>query len=205
MTEEKPIKATPIINNFIGDTAKNIRRSAWIALIESLLTLTFGIIIILDPVGTLSLIIYIISFILILRGLYVTILYFINDGTRDLLNNSLLSGIISVILGLILLTSGLEIAVFFRIIIGIWIIYDSLTRLNLSIKLHSLNIKSWPTLLTFSLIMLILGFILVFVPGSTLSLLGYLIATSGLFGIIGDIIFLLRLKEFTEKFSHFSK
>ena len=66
--------------------------------------------------------------------------------------STLLSGVISILVGITVLVMGEEIANVFRIVIGIWMIYESLVRINTSIKLHAANIQAWKYILIAALV-----------------------------------------------------
>ena len=76
-------------------------------------------------------------------------------GQNDLFNNGLLSGVISVLIGVALLIVGEDIAHVFRVVIGVIITYESLVRINTASKLSVAKIDAWKYILIVALVMLL--------------------------------------------------
>lgn len=192
-------QSTPITTNHFSSSLK---RSGWISVIESLLTVVIGILIIIEPDWTLKITSYLIGGILSVRGLFLIVNYFIEKGYNNFFNNNLLSGVVSLLVGLIFLFTGQNLLSFFRLALGAIIIYCALSRINLSIKLHSASIKNWFIPLILSLVSLILGSFLLFNENSAILLAGWFLIISGLFNTISDIFYIQdisRLADFFDK------
>ena len=57
---------------------------------------------------------------------------------------------------------GEDIANIFRIVVGIFLIYESLVRVNTAIKLNNAGISIWKYVLLLAIIMLVLGVFVTF-------------------------------------------
>ena len=105
----------------------------------------------------------IISFVLggffILIGAYQVISYFLSGGKYDFYDNSLIYGIIIIVVGVVTLVYSETISSILRIIIGIWILYSSLIRMNLAFKLKSMELGVWGPSFILAGIMFICGMI----------------------------------------------
>lgn len=187
-----------IIKRPIDHISDNLKKSAWSAILESLITMILGILLIAWPDIVIKVVAYVVGIFLIIKGAYQIINYFIIKGQNDFFNNSLLAGVISALIGLTLLLIGEEIANVFRIVIGVWMIYESLVRINTSIKLHAANISTWKYTLIFALMMLILGVFVTFYNGAVLTLIGWMMILAGLIGILGDIMFIQHVNNIIE-------
>lgn len=188
-----------IIKRPIEKAGGNLKESAWMAVIESLATAIVGVFLIAWPDAVLKAIAYVVGIFFAVKGGYQIINYFLVKGQNDFFNNGLLSGVVSVLIGIAALLIGEEIAHVFRVIVGIWLIYESLSRINTAIKLHSAGISAWRYILVLSLIMLVFGIFITFYSGAVIALIGWMMVITGIIGIIGDIMFIQYVNVIIEK------
>ncbi|MBQ6593894.1 DUF308 domain-containing protein [Candidatus Saccharibacteria bacterium] len=191
--------AVEIIKRPIEQIGASIKKSAWFAVIESIVILIFGILLIAWPDITVVVISNILGAIFILSGIYRIINYFIVRGQKDFFNNSLLFGVISVLVGIAAIVVGEDIANAFRIIIGIWMVYESLVRVNTAIKLQAVGVKSWSYILIIALAMLALGVFVTFNNGAVMQLIGWMMVVTGIIGIVGDVMFIQQVNDVITK------
>ena len=184
-----------IIKHPIEEVGVNLKKTAWFSIAESLAILIFGILIVVWPNITVQVIANILGGVFIISGIYQIINYFVVKGQQDFFNNSLLSGVLALILGIAALLIGEDLANIFRIVIGIWIVYESLVRINTAIKLHSVGIKSWQFVLIIALCMLVIGLFITFNAGAIMQLIGWMMIVSSIFGIVGDSIFIQNVNS----------
>ena len=177
----------------------DLKKSAWSAAIESLIVLIFGILLVVWPDITVVVIANILGAIFIVSGIYQIINYFVVKGHNDFFNNGLLFGVISVLVGIAAIVIGEDIANVFRVIIGIWMIYESLVRVNTSIKLQSAGIKTWSYILIIALMMLALGIFVTFNSGAIMQLIGWMMILTGIIGVVGDAMFIQQVNNVVEK------
>lgn len=194
-----------IIKRPIEKVSDNLKQSAWMAVIESLATALIGIFLVAWPDVVIKIIAYIVGVFFVVKGAYQVIDYFVVKGQNDFFNNGLLTGVISVLVGITALVMGEEIANVFRIVIGIWMIYESLVRMNTAIKLHAAGIQVWRYILILALIMLVLGVFVTFYSGAVVALVGWMMILVGIVGIVGDVIFIQYVNAIVEKLTGNSK
>ncbi|MBR2543108.1 DUF308 domain-containing protein [Candidatus Saccharibacteria bacterium] len=188
-----------IIKRPVENISGNLKQSAWTAIIESLATAILGIFLIAWPDTVLQVIAYVVGVFFVVKGAYQIINYFLVKGQNDFFNNGLLSGVIAVLIGITSLVIGEEIAHVFRVIIGIWLIYEALARINTAIKLHSAGINAWRYILILALVMLVFGVFITFYTGAVIALIGWTMVVTGLIGIVGDIMFIQHVNNIVEK------
>ncbi len=188
-----------IIKRPVEKISDDLKKSAWGAIIESLVTMILGVLLITWPDTVIKILAYIIGTFFVVKGAYQIINYFIVKGQNDFFNNNLLSGVVSVLIGIVALVMGQELVNVFRIIIGIWMIYESLVRINTAIKLNAAGIGAWKNILILALIMLVLGVFITFNTGAMLTLIGWIMIIVGLIGIIGDAMFMQYVNQVVEK------
>lgn len=193
----KAIKAE-VIKHPIEQIGATLKKSAWGGIVESILILIFGILMVVWPNITTVVIANILGAVLIVNGIYQIINYFVVKGQRDFFNNGLLIGVISLIVGIAAILIGDNIAQVFRVIIGIWMVYEALVRMNTALKLHAAGIKAWSYVLIIAICMLIVGIFVTFNAGAVIQLIGWMMIITGIFGIVGDVVFIQHINAVTD-------
>ena len=181
---------TEVIKKPIEKVSADLKKSAWSAAIESLLIIIFGILMVVWPDITTIVIANVLGAIFIVSGIYQIINYFVVKGQTDFFNNGLLIGVISLLIGIAAILIGENIAQVFRIIIGIWMIYEALVRMNTALKLYSAGIKAWSYILLIAICMLAVGIFVTLNAGAVIQLIGWMMILTGVFGIVGDTLFI---------------
>lgn len=190
---------TEVVKHPVQKIGCDLKKSAWAAAIESLVIMLFGILIVVWPGATIIVMANILGGIFIVSGIYQIINYFVVKGQNDFFNNGLLSGVVALLVGIAAIVIGEDIANIFRIIVGIWMIYEALVRANTAIKLHSAGVKIWSYLLCIAIVMLVLGLFVTFNTGAIIQLVGWMMIATGIIGIIGDIMFIQQVNTVVDK------
>lgn len=99
------------------------------------------------------------------------------------------------VIGIITIAYSETIGTIFRVIIGIWIIYSSLIRINLAMKLKAMDVKAWSYSLLLAVIMFVCGLFIAMNSGSVIVTIGIIIIVYSVIDIIEDIIFMKNVKE----------
>lgn len=188
-----------IIKRPVEQVGSEIKKNAWSAAIESLALLVLGVLFIIWPEEVNKFIAYFVGAFLIVRGGVQIVTYYMEKGQNDFFNNGLLSGVISVILGIAAIVIGEDIQHVLRVVIGIIIIYESLVRINVAVKLSSAGIKEWRVILIIALIMLVIGGFVTFNAGAITTLIGWMMIVAGVIGIVGDVMFIRHVNTVIEK------
>lgn len=174
---------------------KIMKKTGWGSLLVSIIFAILGIILINNPLGAIKTVSCILGTIFIVIGIYKIISYFITKGKYDLFNFDLAFGIIAIIIGLATIVYIKQIGTVLRIIMGIWIIYSSIMRINLSAKLKMIDSRMWIYCLVLAFVMLIAGTYILFTPNIILVTIGITILIYSILDIIESIIFLLNIKN----------
>lgn len=175
----------------------DIKRTAWTSAVESLAVLVMGILFTVWPDTMRTIIAYAVGAFFMIKGAYQIIDYFMVGGRNDFFNNGLLSGVISVIIGIAVFVVGDEIANVFRIILGIFLIYESLARINTAMKLQAAGIAIWKIVLVLALVVLVLGIFVTF--NNVVTVIGWMMIVAGIIGIIDDMMFIQHVNTVVEK------
>lgn len=186
-----------IIKRPVEQIGNDIKKSAWGAAFESIIIIVLGVLFIAWPETMVKVVSYIIGSFFIIKGAFQIINYFLAKGQNDFFNNDLLIGVISVLIGIAALVIGEDIANVFRVIVGIWLIYESLVRINTAIKLYSADIPVWKYVLILSLVILVFGIFVTF--NNITDVIGWMMIAAGIVGIIGDIMFIQQISLLIDK------
>ncbi|MBQ3263565.1 DUF308 domain-containing protein [Candidatus Saccharibacteria bacterium] len=186
-----------IIKRPLERVSGDVKKSAWTAIIESLAVLILGILFIAWPDTMIQIVAYIVGAFFIVKGAFQIINYFVEKGQQDFFNNNLLIGVISVLIGIAALAIGEDIATVFRIVVGIFLIYEALSRINTSIKLQAAGVPIWKYVLLLALVILVLGIFVTFNDVATV--IGWMMIIAGIVGIVGDIMFIQQVNNVVEK------
>ena len=177
---------------------KILNKNGWMSILESVVFAIIGIVLVLEPEGTVKFCAYILGIIFICSGVYKIINYALIKDKNDFYNYDVVYGIIAIIIGIITMIYSNTIGSIFRIIIGIWIIYSSLIRISSSLKLKSMDIKVWIYSFILAIIMLICGIYITLNSGAIVVTIGVIIITYSIIDIIEDIIFMNNIKKITK-------
>ena len=155
---------------------KIFKKSGLISILESLIIALLGIILIIEPEGTLEFITCSLGVIFILAGLYKIINYFLSKGKYNFYDYDLAHGLVACI-------------------IGIWIIYSAFIRIDLSVKFKAVNSNAWIFSLILSILMFICGLYVTINSGAILVTVGTIMVVYSIIDIIEAIIFMKNIKE----------
>ena len=190
-----------IIKHPAEQVGSNIKKLAWSAVMESLALIILGVLFIVLQDTIVKILAYLIGVFFLVKGGFQIISYYMEKGQNDLFNNGLLSGVISVLIGVALLLVGEDIANVFRVVIGVIIIYESLVRINTASKLSVAKINAWKYILVVALIMLVIGIFVTFNSGAVITLVGWMMIISGIIGIVGDAVFIQYVNKVVDAFA----
>ena len=191
-----------IVKRPIEQVSGDIKKSAWFAVIESLALVVLGILFIVLQDTIITILAYIVGAFLIVKGGFQIITYFMEQGQNDFFNNGLLSGVISVLIGITALFIGEDIANVFRVLLGVLIIYEALVRINTASKLATAKIGNWRYILIVALIMLAIGIFVTFYSGAVVTLVGWMMILAGIVGILGDVMFIQHVNGIVDQLTH---
>ncbi len=186
-----------VIKRPVEQVGNDIKKSAWFSVAESLAIIVLGVLFIVWPDFMAKIVSYLVGAFFIIKGAFQIINYFLEKGQNDFYNNELLVGVISVLIGITVLAMGGNIANLFRIVLGIWLVYESLVKINTAIKLSAVNMSIWKYVLLLALGIMALG-VFVIVNDVTV-VIGWMMIIAGLIGIVGDVLFIQKVDTLISK------
>ena len=133
------------------------------SIIFSVLLIIFGVIIIMNPAGTMTAFALIISIVMIITGLTNIFLFM---SLRDFKGSIyyLIEGGISIILGIMLLSSQSALENLLPLLVGFWIALKSVTAVVTAIEWKKRSYPAWKSLMTGGIIGILLALLIAAVP-----------------------------------------
>ena len=175
-----------------------IKRTAVVSIITSLIFAVLGIVMIANPEAAIEIVAAVLGITVIVIGAEI-ISYFVMKGNLDFFNYELIYGIVAILFGILIMTHSNTFASIVRIIIGIWIAYAGLMKINISFKLKSANISAWAIVLILSIISLLAGILVMFSNTSSIVILtAVVMIIYAIADIIDEIIFINNVDKILE-------
>ena len=174
---------------------KVLKKTGVTSLVTSIIFAILGIILIANPEGTIKFIVIILGVLFGLVGLYKIVNYIENKGKYDFYNNDIAYGVIAIVLGIVTICYSTQIGAIFRIIIGLWIVYSAILRINLSIKLKTIDSNVWIYSLIIALIMAFCGIFIICNSGAVIVTLGIVVVIYSVLDAIESIMFLNNVSK----------
>ncbi len=174
---------------------KVLKKTGVTSLVTSIIFAILGIILIANPEGTIKFIAIILGVLFGLVGLYKIVNYIENKGKYDFYNNDIAYGVIAIVLGIVTICYSTQIGAIFRIIIGLWIVYSAILRINLSIKLKTIDSNVWIYSLIIALIMAFCGIFIICNSGAVIVTLGIVVVIYSVLDAIESIMFLNNVSK----------
>lgn len=141
-----------------------IKRTFNVSLITSIIFVIVGLFLFIKPDTTISLISYVFGGVLLLMGLINVYKYFSSNNKLNMFSFDLAYGVLLVIAGLFLIIDTSIFAKVINIILGIWIIVNSITKFQYGIVLKKVKNSDWGYTIFVSLLSFFWGILLLVNP-----------------------------------------
>lgn len=141
-----------------------IKRTFNVSLITSIIFVIVGLFLFIKPDTTISLISYVFGGVLLLMGLINVYKYFSSNNKLNMFSFDLAYGVLLVIAGLFLIIDTSIFAKVINIILGIWIIVNSITKFQYGIVLKKVKNSDWGYTIFVSLLSFLWGVLLLVNP-----------------------------------------
>lgn len=167
-----------------------LKKTGWNALLTSIVFAILGIVLIMNPEGTVKVVSYILGTMFIIIGSYKIVNYMSNKEKYNFYNYDMSFGIIAILIGIITICFSNEIGRLFGILIGVWIVYSSIIRIDMSFKLKTAESNIWLYSLIIAIAMLIAGIYVICNAGVIVVTIGIVILIYAILDIIESVMFL---------------
>ena len=175
------------------------KKAAWTATLESIVTIILGVLLAAWPNTIVRIIAYLVGGFLLIKGGFVVASYIFSKEQKKGINGELILGILTFLVGIVIFVVGEEISHIFRVIVGVWIIYEGLVRMSNAMSLRSADVVNWSAVMAISIIMLIFGLFITFFDGAMVFLIGWFLIITGLIGLFSDVMFMQNASAIMEK------
>jgi len=168
-----------------------LKRGTIINLISTLMLLIIGIILVKNPVITLNIVTYTIQTILVVWGIITIVNYVRVESKHDIFSFGFVQGVVCILLALFLIVNPKIIASILPICIGVWMVFGSLSRIQVAIKLNSWGHRTSILYILIAVFMFAIGLVVICNPFRTATIvvqaLGFGIITYSVLDIICGI------------------
>lgn len=134
------------------------------SIVMSLLLITLGILLVFYSEVTIISISYVIGGILIAIGVLAILKFIKNANSKNPDSLDIVYGMVSIILGILVITHPSAIASFIPLVIGIMIMINSGTKLQYALELKANKNKIWKSTMVIAIISAVCGVLLLFNP-----------------------------------------
>lgn len=143
----------------------SFKKSRWFPLVVGLVSIVFGILLLLTPQARMESIALFIGIAIALYGLFSVVVAIMNRDNKKLFLTDLLFGIVLIVLAILVFANLALIGKYLPTLVGFLMILSSLAEIVRSFSLKSGGLKSWWLGIVPALIVLILGFVFLLKPG----------------------------------------
>ena len=174
-----------------------------ISIISSLLLFLFGLVLAVNAEGFIKSITVAIGVVLLLIGVFPVIDYFRYRKEGLGASVGLISGIFSIVCGLMLLINEDLLMILIPVFIGVWMIINGINKIQVSFEIKDLGEKSWVITFIYSILIMVLGgyFIVNPISGATTvtSFIGIILCIYAVLDIIDCVIIKVKVKSFKKE------
>lgn len=175
------------------------------SLVSSILFFVFGLLLFLQADAVIKTVSVMIGIILVGLGIVPIVNYFKTRNAGFFSNTGLLYGIFSVVAGFIILFNSDILATIIPILSGVWVIVNSVNKIQISMELRDEKVDFWIVSFIFSLLMLVVGAFLIINPlKSSLYVtqtIGIVIMVYAALDIIDTIVIKVKAKKVAKDIS----
>ncbi len=181
-----------------------IKRTFNTNLVISFFFVVIGLFLFIKPDTTISVISYSIGGILLASGLYSCYKYFSVQSIGNVFNFELVYGVLLSLGGIFLIFNPHALASLFPIILGLWIIVNSVTKFQYALVLKRVKNEDWVYTCLISVLTLIWGIVLLYNPFESALLItqiiGIFIIVYAVLDIVDNFIIRKNLKDILDVF-----
>ena len=168
-----------------------LKKIAYTSLIQDLIVLLFAVILLNMQGFIFDIIAIFIGAFFIFKGIVDICRYAISKGLSDLYKNELVFGLISILLGFLIIIARNAFGWLINTCIAIFIIYGAVKNLDFSMKMKSLGINMWLAMAVISVLMIIFGIYILLNKNILVSAYAIYLIIYSIMDIVESILFIL--------------
>ncbi len=178
---------------------KNLK---WNLILMSLLYLALGVFLLMMPGMALNVVCYALGAVVLVCAAVQLISYFTMERSIFKSQLTLISGLICLALGLFLIVRSDIVIRILPIVFGLFVIFDSLGRIQNALELRRCNYSSWKGLLLLAALSVVLGVVMIINPFATMETLvmaiGVILVVEGALNLISALYTALAVRRFAK-------
>ena len=176
-----------------------LKKGTIVNLISTLLFLIIGIVLATKPGTILNFVAYVMEVVLMLYGIITIVNYVRVESRNDVFSCGFVQGVVCILIGLFLIANPTLIVSILPICIGIWMIFGSLTRIQVAMKLSDWGCNASVWYILFSILMFTVGIVFICNPFTTMALIVQMLGIGIILYSILDAIQNIGIILFLEK------
>lgn len=168
------------------------------SIIISTLLILLAIVLILNPIQLLNTIMIILGVIVIVDGIWHIVSYFNEPAEFKAFSFELLEGIAEIVLGFIFILNPQWVISIIYLLIGIWIIFESIIKLQMSINLKDV-VDNWKIMVFVSILSILFGIFIIahpFIATEVLSMIcGIVLLIAEILNLFESIYITIKMRK----------
>lgn len=179
-----------------------LKKVKWNIVLMSVFYLALGIFLLLEPGTALNVVCYALGAVVLACGAVQLVRYFAVE--RNLIRSqlTLISGIVCLALGGFLLLRSDIVQRILPTIFGLFVIFDSIGRIQNAIELHRCGYGSWKGFLLLAILSVVLGGVMIYNPFGTMETLvmaiGIILVVEGALNLFSALYTVIAVKRFAK-------
>lgn len=182
-----------------------VKKAYRVSIVSSIILFLFGLMLVLDAESFIKSVTTLLGIILIVIGVFPIIDYFRYRKSGLLASIGFISGIFSLVCGLMFLLNDEMLMVLVPLFVGVWMIINGINKAQISFELKDSDESSWVITFVYSVIIIILGAYFIINPMSgakvVTNTLGIIICIYATFDIIDCILIKVKYKSTIKEIS----
>ncbi|MBR1540773.1 MAG: DUF308 domain-containing protein [Clostridia bacterium] len=178
------------------------------SILVSVILIAVAVLLITNPEKVLTVAVIIAGIALIINAIVHIIVYMGQSPEIRAMSSEFLIGIIECVVGIIFIINQQKVISFFYIIIGIWLMIESIQKLQMAINLREF-ISNWALTIIVAILDLVLGILVIIHPydagTSVTQVTGIILAVSEGFNLMESIYTLFRVRKIEKKANEVKK
>ena len=176
------------------------KKLKWNLILMSLLYLGLGIFLLLVPGTALNVVCYALGAVVLICAVVQLVRYFAVERGIFQSQLTLISGLVCLALGAFLIIRSDIVVRILPIVFGLFVIFDSLGRIQNALELRRCNYESWKGFLALALLSVVLGVVMIMNPFGTMETLvmaiGVILIVEGALNLLSALYTVIAVKRF---------
>ena len=169
-------------------------------LLVSILYVLLGLVLLIWPGVSVTVFCYAFGAVLLLYGLVTVLHFFLRDTRQAAMAFELFLGVVAAAVGLVFLLQPTVVASILPVVVGLFIVVDSLVNLKRALELRRMDYVRWKVPLVLSVVALALGLVVVLRPFLAAEALVMLIGGVLIYTGLSDLWTLFQLSRWTKEY-----